>query len=84
MEFIKLLSCTAVLGFRAAVYANRHYLNIYRRTHPDRLASNKEDGPKIIGDVFIHPTASVHPTAVVSGQQIRHYHLTPTKLEQMG
>lgn len=49
----------------AAVYANRHYLTIYQRTHPERLAKNAEGKPKIIGDVFIHPTASVHPTAVL-------------------
>lgn len=49
----------------AAVYANRHYLTIYQRTHPERLAKNAEGQPKIIGDVFIHPTASVHPTAVL-------------------
>ncbi|GFR70384.1 mannose-1-phosphate guanyltransferase alpha [Elysia marginata] len=49
----------------AAVYANRHYLAIYQRTHPERLAKNGEGQPKIIGDVFIHPTASVHPTAVL-------------------
>ena len=54
------------LLYSAAVYANRHYLNIYRRTHPERLAQNGEGKPQIHGDVFIHPTASVHPSAVVS------------------
>ncbi|KAK0053654.1 mannose-1-phosphate guanyltransferase alpha-A-like isoform X1 [Biomphalaria pfeifferi] len=49
----------------AAVYANRHYLAIYRDKHPERLAKNGEGLPKIIGDVFIHPTAIVHPTAVL-------------------
>ncbi|BFZ22126.1 hypothetical protein BsWGS_25165 [Bradybaena similaris] len=49
----------------AAVYANRHYLAIYQRTHPERLAKNDKGSPKIIGDVFIHPTATVHPTAVL-------------------
>ncbi|XP_005099945.1 mannose-1-phosphate guanyltransferase alpha-B isoform X2 [Aplysia californica] len=49
----------------AAVYANRHYLAIYQRTHPERLAKNCEGKPRIIGDVFIHPTAIVHPTAVL-------------------
>lgn len=51
--------------FRAAVYANRHYLAIYKSSHPERLAKNGEGLPKVIGDVFIHPTATVHPTAVV-------------------
>ncbi|XP_076459554.1 mannose-1-phosphate guanyltransferase alpha-A-like isoform X2 [Babylonia areolata] len=49
----------------AAIYANRHYLMVYRRTHPERLAENKEGHPTVIGDVFIHPTAQVHPTAVL-------------------
>uniref|UniRef100_A0A0B6ZV73 Uncharacterized protein n=1 Tax=Arion vulgaris TaxID=1028688 RepID=A0A0B6ZV73_9EUPU len=49
----------------AAVYANRHYLAIYQRTHPDRLAKSGDNLPRIIGDVFIHPTATVHPTAVL-------------------
>ncbi|XP_064646569.1 mannose-1-phosphate guanyltransferase alpha-A-like isoform X2 [Lineus longissimus] len=49
----------------AAIYANRHYLAIYHEKHPDRLAKNVEGRPKIIGDVFIHETATVHPTAVL-------------------
>jgi len=50
----------------ATIYANRHYLNIYHRTHAQRLAVNAPEKPKIIGDVFIHPQAVVHPTATVS------------------
>jgi mannose-1-phosphate guanylyltransferase len=46
----------------AALYANRHYLRLYRERHPERLSTN--DG-KIEGDVFIDPTASVHPTAKI-------------------
>jgi mannose-1-phosphate guanylyltransferase len=49
----------------ATIYANRHYLNIYHRTHTDRLAANADDKPTIIGDVFIHPQATVHPTATL-------------------
>ncbi|CAH1790572.1 unnamed protein product [Owenia fusiformis] len=49
----------------AAIYANRHYLNIYHRTHPDRLSNNGEKKPKIVGDVFIHPTAVVHHSATL-------------------
>jgi len=47
----------------AAIYANRHYLNIYKSTHPERLAKSAKDYPTIIGDVYIHPSATVHPTA---------------------
>ncbi|ELT91800.1 hypothetical protein CAPTEDRAFT_169555 [Capitella teleta] len=49
----------------AAIYANRHYLNIYRRTHPERLAKSSPEGPIVIDNVFIHPTASVHPSATL-------------------
>ncbi|XP_046376615.1 mannose-1-phosphate guanylyltransferase regulatory subunit alpha-A-like isoform X1 [Haliotis cracherodii] len=49
----------------AAIYANRHYLAIYHSTHPERLTTNGEGKIKVIGDVFIHPTAMVHPTAVL-------------------
>ena len=49
----------------SAIYANRHYLDLYRQTHPNWLTKNSESGPKIVGDVFIHPSASVDPTATV-------------------
>ena len=52
-------------SYRAAIYANRHYLAIYHRTHPERLTKSEENQPKILGDVFIHPTATVHPSAKV-------------------
>ena len=60
-----------VLYCSSAIYANRHYLNIYHRTNPDRLAVNGADKPLIYGDVYIHPSASVHPTAVVCIQYLR-------------
>uniref|UniRef100_A0AC35FIW7 Nucleotidyl transferase domain-containing protein n=1 Tax=Panagrolaimus sp. PS1159 TaxID=55785 RepID=A0AC35FIW7_9BILA len=46
----------------AALYANRHYLRLYRERYPERLCSK---GAKIEGDVFIDPSATVHPTAVL-------------------
>jgi mannose-1-phosphate guanylyltransferase len=49
----------------SAMYANRVYLELYKRTNPNRLAKNGDGQPKIIGDVFIHPLATVDPTAVV-------------------
>lgn len=49
----------------SAIYANRHYLKLYRRNRRvDRLCSTT--APTIIGDVFVHPSATVHPSAVVS------------------
>jgi len=54
----------------AAVYANRHYLKLFRKFSPLRLAPQREvaipdSGPTIIGDVIIHPTAKVDTTAVI-------------------
>lgn len=58
----------------STIYANRHYLELYRQTHPERLANagvKNEIGPdgnticNIIPDVYIHPTASIHPTATL-------------------
>jgi len=51
----------------SAIYANRHYLTLYRgQEHHDRLASNKDKNTaKIIGDVYIHPSAEVDCTAVL-------------------
>ncbi|KPP67337.1 mannose-1-phosphate guanyltransferase alpha-A-like [Scleropages formosus] len=50
----------------SAIYASRLYLNQYHKTHPERLARNEEGGVKIIGNVYIHPTANIDPSAVVS------------------
>ncbi|KAE8299489.1 Mannose-1-phosphate guanyltransferase alpha-A [Larimichthys crocea] len=49
----------------SAIYASRLYLNQYHTTHTERLASNKEGGPKISGNVYIHPTANIDPTATL-------------------
>lgn len=49
----------------SAIYANKHYLNLYHVQHPERLAKNSPGHPQIIGDVFIHPTATVHSTATL-------------------
>ena len=51
----------------AAVYANRHYLDLFRRTRPERLAQSSGEGsPRILENVFIHHGAKIHPDAVVS------------------
>ncbi|KHN86502.1 Mannose-1-phosphate guanyltransferase alpha-A [Toxocara canis] len=46
----------------AVLYANRHYLRLYRCSDSPRLCRN---GAHIIGDVFIDPTAEVDPTAKI-------------------
>jgi len=48
----------------SAIYANRHYLALFRETHGDRLAG-EDSKAKIVGDVYIHPSAEVDPTAVL-------------------
>jgi len=59
----------------SAIYANRHYLVLYRSWHVDRLAQGdfkteqgKEKKCTIIGDVYIHPSATVDTTATVRMQ----------------
>ena len=52
----------------AAVYANRHYLELFRRTRPERLARDRAEGPKILDNVFIHPGAKIDPAAVVRSE----------------
>ncbi|XP_076161907.1 GDP-mannose pyrophosphorylase A [Ptiloglossa arizonensis] len=49
----------------SAIYANRHYLALYKTNYPNRLASTTNELYHIIGDVYIHPSATVHPTAVL-------------------
>ncbi|XP_032818232.1 mannose-1-phosphate guanylyltransferase regulatory subunit alpha isoform X1 [Petromyzon marinus] len=49
----------------SAIYANRLYLSSYHNTHPERLSENGSGKPKVIGDVYIHSTANVDPTAVL-------------------
>ncbi|CAG9813287.1 unnamed protein product [Phaedon cochleariae] len=51
----------------SAIYANRHYLQLYKTKHPERLAISEGAGEhcSILPDVHIDSTASVHPTAVL-------------------
>lgn len=49
----------------SAIYANRHYLELYRMKMPERLVPNSNGKCNIIGDVHIHSTASVDSTALV-------------------
>lgn len=51
----------------SAIYANRHYLELYRAKHPERLYNNKGDGEgcTIFSDVYVDSAATIHPSAVV-------------------
>lgn len=49
----------------SAIYANRHYLELYRTKDPDRLYKNHGDGCKIYPDVYVDKAALIHPSAVV-------------------
>ncbi|KAL5488681.1 hypothetical protein EMCRGX_G017659 [Ephydatia muelleri] len=49
----------------SALYANNLYLSQYRTLNPALLAHNTQGGPRIIGDVRIHPSAQIHPSAVL-------------------
>ena len=50
---------------RHAIYANRLYLSLFKKCHPEYLATTTANGPKIIGAVRIHPSAQIDSTAVV-------------------
>lgn len=49
----------------SAIYANRNYLTIYRMFQPQVLSTSVPSGLQIIGDVYIHPSAEIDPTAIV-------------------
>ncbi|XP_078034173.1 GDP-mannose pyrophosphorylase A [Augochlora pura] len=49
----------------SAIYANRHYLALYKANCSNRLAFTTNVPCQIIGDVYIHPSATVHSTAVL-------------------
>lgn len=51
----------------SAIYANRHYLELYQATHPERLVKASVDGGSchILPDVYIHATANVHSSATI-------------------
>ncbi|XP_053987243.1 mannose-1-phosphate guanyltransferase alpha-A [Hylaeus anthracinus] len=49
----------------SAIYANRHYLALYKKTHLNRLSPTTSELCHIIGDVYIHPSATVDSTAVL-------------------
>nr|CAD7414130.1 unnamed protein product [Timema poppensis] len=54
----------------STIYANRHFLELFRTRHRERLVLNGDRGDgemcRIIGDVHIHPSATVHCSATVS------------------
>ena len=51
----------------SAIYANRHYLALYKEKCPERLVevTDSSGKPTILGNVYIHPSAVVHPSAVI-------------------
>jgi len=49
----------------SAIYANRHYLALYKQKQPNRLASTSSALCHITGDVYIDPSAIIHPTSTV-------------------
>lgn len=51
----------------SAIYANRHYLELYKTKHPERLYTNKGEGEvcTIFPDVYVDSAATIHPSAVV-------------------
>lgn len=62
----------------SAIYANRHYLELYRKKRPERLFKEKGDGDTctIYSDVYVDPTATIHSSAVVSKIHVKCVDLT--------
>ncbi|KAI2660544.1 Mannose-1-phosphate guanyltransferase alpha-A [Labeo rohita] len=56
----------------SAIYASRLYLNQYHQTHPERLATNREGGPKTRGKFLVElgPNVSIG-TGVTIGAGVR-------------
>ncbi|GAB6019267.1 hypothetical protein CHUAL_000867 [Chamberlinius hualienensis] len=48
----------------SAIYANKHYLELYHKEHPERFQNNPKQ-VKTYGDVYIDPSADVHYSAVL-------------------
>ncbi|XP_015785913.1 mannose-1-phosphate guanyltransferase alpha-A [Tetranychus urticae] len=49
----------------SAIYANRNYLKLYKENQSQFLSAKSQDGPEIIGDVWIDSKADVDPTATI-------------------
>lgn len=54
----------------SAIYANRHFLEMYRHRRTKAIDGDEAHPVcNIIGDVYIHPSATIHPTAMVNTQR---------------
>lgn len=52
--------------YRSVLEANEKYLDLAAQRGSNTLAKASGDGPTIVGNVFIHKSAVVHPSAKVS------------------
>jgi hypothetical protein len=59
-----ILACV-ILRIRSVLEANHMYLAFLRESAPEQLAKSGPGLPDIVGNVRIHKTAVVHPTAKV-------------------
>lgn len=41
-------------------------LNLLKRNNPEQLAKSSKEGPTVLGNVLIHPTAKIDPSAKVN------------------
>lgn len=55
----------AVVLCRLSLKASENYLSLYHSTNPALLAQNGGLTGLVKGDVFVHPSAKVAPTAKV-------------------
>ena len=56
---------TQVKAAGSAIFASRLFFDHFRKTCPERLTASEEDQPTIIGNVRIHPLATVDKSAVL-------------------
>jgi mannose-1-phosphate guanylyltransferase len=45
------------------IKCSEHLLALLRRSNPEQLLKTTTGGPYIVGDVLVHPTAKIDPSA---------------------
>ena len=59
------LVCVQVKSPGVTLRASELFMGHFRETQPAVLAAARPEGPTIVGNCYIHPSAKIHPTAKV-------------------
>ncbi|KAJ9075858.1 hypothetical protein DSO57_1031660 [Entomophthora muscae] len=54
-----------LIHFSSALLANGLYLNEFAKSSPERISQKGPGSPEFVGNVYIHPTAHIHPSVKV-------------------